>query len=170
MPQEFLFDLNDVRITPHVASIGATSYQISSIGSVHVVHRKKRNPVVVVVFLLGLGVLATAIVASRTTGLADDYFSMAAIGVLAMVAALLLHFVWPRRAYVLVLTTSSGDVDALTSRKKHFVFDVRQALEQAFVARAGQPASPAEFGSEAAIRGALDVAVRSAREAMPHRG
>jgi hypothetical protein len=41
MPQEFLFDLNDVRITPHVASIGATSYQISSIGSVHVVHRKK---------------------------------------------------------------------------------------------------------------------------------
>jgi hypothetical protein len=126
--------------------------------------------VVVVVFLLGLGVLATAIVASRTTGLADDYFSMAAIGVLAMVAALLLHFVWPRRAYVLVLTTSSGDVDALTSRKKHFVFDVRQALEQAFVARAGQPASPAEFGSEAAIRGALDIAVRSAREAMPHRG
>jgi hypothetical protein len=70
MPQEFLFDLNDV--PAHVASIGATSYQISSIGSVHVVHRKKRNPVVVVVFLLGLGVLATAIVASRTTGLPDD--------------------------------------------------------------------------------------------------
>jgi Family of unknown function (DUF6232) len=169
MPEEFLFDLNDVRITPHVASIGATSYQISSIGSVHVVHREKRNPVVVVVFLLGLGVLATAIVASRTTGLPDDYFSMAAIGVSAMVAAFLLHFVWPRRAYVLVLRISSGDVDALTSRKKHFVFDVRQALEQAFAVRAGQPASSAELGSETAIRGALDVAIRSAREAMPHR-
>ena len=75
MPQELLFEVNDVRITPHVASLGSTSYQISSIGSVQVVRRKKRNPVVVVVFLLGLGVLATAIVASRTTGLADDYFS-----------------------------------------------------------------------------------------------
>jgi uncharacterized membrane protein YfcA len=113
MPQELLFELNDVRITPHVASLGSTSYQISSIGSVHVVRRKKRNPVVVVVFLLGLGVLATAIVASRTTGLADEYFSMAAIGVSVMVAAFILQFVWPRRLYVLVLRTSSGDVEGM---------------------------------------------------------
>ena len=61
MPQELLFEQNDVRITPHVASFGSTSYQISSIGSVHVGQRKKRHPVVVVVFLLGLGALATAI-------------------------------------------------------------------------------------------------------------
>jgi hypothetical protein len=169
MPQELLFELNDVRITPHVASFGSTSYQIASIGGVHVERRKKRNPVVVVVFLIGLGVLVTAIVASRTTGLADDYFSMAAIGVLAMVAAFLLQLFWPRRPYVLVLRTPGGDVDALTSRKKQFVFNVRQALEQAFVFRAGQPASPVELGNEAAIRAALDVAVRCARATMPRR-
>jgi hypothetical protein len=169
MPQELLFELNDVRITPHVASIGGASYQISSIGSVHVVRRNRRNPVVIVVFLLGLGVLATAMVASRTTGSPDDYFSMAVIGVSAMVGAFLLHFVSPRRLHVLVLRTSSGDVDALISHNQRFVSDVRQALEQAFLVRAGQPASPAELGSEAAIQAALDVAARSARATMPHR-
>ena len=167
MPQELLFEQNDVRITPHVASFGSTSYQISSIGSVHVGQRKKRHPVVVVVFLLGLGVLATAIVASRATGLADDYFPMAVIGVSVMVVALLLQSVWPRRLYVLVLRTSSGDVDALISRKEQLVSNVRQALEQAFMICAGQPASSAELGSEAAIRQALDVAARAARATMP---
>jgi Family of unknown function (DUF6232) len=158
MAQELLFELNDVRITPHIASIVGTSYQISSIASVHVVQRKRRNPVVIVAFILGLGVLATAMVASRTTGSPDDYFSMAVIGVSAMVGAFLLRFAWPRRLNVLVLRTSSGDVDALVSHDQQFVSDVRQALEEAFVVRAGQPASHTELGSEAAIRAALDVA------------
>ena len=153
LPQELLFEQNDVRITPHVASFGSTSYQISSIGSVYVGRRKKRHPVVVVVFLLGLGALATAIVASRATG-----FPMAAIGVSFMVAAFCLQF---------VLRTSSGDVDALTSHKKKLVSNARQALEQAFMIRAGQPASSAELGSEAAIGRALDVAARASRETMP---
>ena len=169
MPQELLFELNDVRITPHVASFGGTSYQISSIESVHVVQRKKRNPVVVVVFFLGLGVLATAIAASRTTGSAEDYFFVAVVGVSAMVAALLFLLIWPRRLYGLVLRTSSGDVDALTSRNQQFVSKVKQALEQAFKVRAGQIASPAELGSEAAIQAALDVAARCARATMPRR-
>jgi Family of unknown function (DUF6232) len=167
LPQELLFEQNDVRITPHVASFGSTSYQISSIGSVHVGQRKKRHPMVVVVFLLGLGTLATAIVASRATGLPDDYFPMAAIGVSVMVAAFLLQFVWPRHLYVLVLRTSSGDVDALTSHEKKLVSNARQALEQAFMIRAGQAASSAELGSEAAIRQALDVAARASHETMP---
>jgi hypothetical protein len=166
MPQE-LFEQNDVRITPHVASFGSASYQISSIGSVQVVRRKKRNPVVVVLFLLGLGVLATAIAASRATGLADDYFPMAAIGVSVVVAAFLLQFVWPRRLYVLVLRTSSGDVDALISRNEQLVSNVRQAIEQAFMICAVQPASSAELESEAAFRQALDIAARAARATMP---
>jgi hypothetical protein len=169
MPQELLFELNDVRITPHVASFGGTSYQISSIEGVHVVQRKKRNPVAVAAFFLGLGVLATAIIASRTTGSADNYFSMAVVGVSAMVAALLFQLVWPRRLYGLVLRTSSGDVDALTSRKQQFVYKVKQALEEAFKVRAGQIASPVELGSEAAIQAALDVAARCARATMPRR-
>ena len=85
-----------------------------------------------------------------------------------MVAAFILQFVWPRRLYVLVLRTSSGEW-TLTSQKQQFVSNVRQALEQAFVVRAGQLASPAELGSEAAIQAALDIAARCARAAMPHR-
>lgn len=142
MPQELLFELNNVRITPHIATFSGTSYQIASIGSVHVARRKKRNPVAVFIFLLGIGTLVAAVVGSRTTGLAEDYFAMAATGVSIMVAALLLQLVWPRRMHVLILRTSSGDVDALTSRNKQFVSNVQQALEQAFIVRAREPASP----------------------------
>jgi hypothetical protein len=102
---ELPFEANDVRITSHVAFIGGTSYQISTIESVHVAQRKKRSPVAVVVFFLGLGVLDIAVVAARTTGSAEDYFSMAVIGVSAMVATFFLQLVWPRRLYALVLRT-----------------------------------------------------------------
>jgi hypothetical protein len=61
---------------------------------------------------------------------------MAATGVAVMIAAFLLQLVWPRRLYVLVLRTSSGDVDALVSRNKEFVSDIQKAVEQAFVVRA----------------------------------
>src|SRR5260370_9290175 len=97
MPQELLFALDGVRVSPHIATVGGTSYQIANIGSVHVARRKKHNPVAVVVLLLGLGILGTAIVKSRMTGLEEEYFSMAAIGVAVMFAALLFHLVWRRR-------------------------------------------------------------------------
>jgi hypothetical protein len=136
MPQELLFELNGARVTPHVATFGGTSYQIANVGSVRVVRRKKSNSLTVIIFLFGLGILAAAIVKSRMTGPAEDYFSMAATGVAVMIAAFLLQLVWPRRLYVLVLRTSSGDVDALVSRNKEFVSDIQKAVEQAFVVRA----------------------------------
>jgi len=43
------------------------------------------------------------------------------------------------RVYVLVLRTSGGDVDAVVSRNKEFVSNVRKAVEQAFAVRARQP-------------------------------
>jgi Family of unknown function (DUF6232) len=91
------------------------------------------------IFFLGLGVLLGAIVKSRMTGLAEEYFSMAATAVAVMVASLLLQLIWPRRVYVLVLRTSGGDVDAVSSRDREFVFNVQKAIEQAFVVRARQP-------------------------------
>ena len=135
MPLELLFELDDVRITPHVAQFGGTSYQIASIGSVRVVRLRKRNPVAVIAFFLGLGLVAAAAAASRSQELAERYFPMAASGVGIVAAAFLLQLLWPRRAFRLILKTSNGDVEALTSRKKKFVFDVKQALEQAFIAR-----------------------------------
>jgi hypothetical protein len=86
MPQELLFELSGARITPHVATFGGTSYQIAAIGSVRIVRRKKYNPLAVITFLVGVGIVAAAIVKSRMTGLAEEYFSMAATGVAVMVA------------------------------------------------------------------------------------
>src|SRR5262245_43168218 len=141
MPQRLLFELNGARITPHVARFGDTSYQIASIGSVHVVRRKRVNPLAVLIFFLGLGTLAAAIVKSRMTGLADEYFSMAVTGVAVMFAALLLQLIWPRRVYVLILRTSSGDVAAVTSNNKDFVYNLQKAVEQAFIVRAREPSA-----------------------------
>jgi uncharacterized protein DUF6232 len=139
MPQELLFELNGARVTPHIATFGGTSYQIANIGSVHVARRKRSNPVAVIILLLGLGTVATAIVESRMTGLADEYFSMAATGIAVMFAALLLQLIWPGRVYVLILRTSGGDADAVTSRNKEFVSNLQKAVEQAFFVRARQP-------------------------------
>jgi Family of unknown function (DUF6232) len=139
MPQELLFELNGVRVTPHIATFGDTSYQISNVGSVRVTQRKKYNPLAVIIFLLGLGILAAAIVKSDMTELVEEYSSMAATGVAIMVASVLLQLIWPRWVYVLVLRTSSGEVDAVMSRNKEFVFNVQKAVEQAFVVRARQP-------------------------------
>src|SRR5438132_4675284 len=60
MPQELLFELNGARVTPHIATFGGTSYQIANIASVHVARRKKYNPLAVIIFLLGLGILAAS--------------------------------------------------------------------------------------------------------------
>jgi hypothetical protein len=138
MPQELLFELNGARVTPHIATFGGTSYQISNIGSVRVMRRKKYNPLAVIIFLLGLGIVAAAIVKSRMTGLAEES-SMAATGIAIVIGSILLQLIWPLRVYVLVLRTSSGDVDAIMSRHKEFVSNVQKAVEQAFVVRATQP-------------------------------
>jgi Family of unknown function (DUF6232) len=139
MPQQLLFELNGARVTPHIATFRGTSYQIANIGSVRVVRRRKYNPFAIIIFLIGLGILATTIVKSHMTGLADEYFSMVATAVAVMVVSVLLQLIWPRREYVLVLRTSSGDVDAVVSRNKEFVSDLQKAVEQAFVVRARQP-------------------------------
>jgi Family of unknown function (DUF6232) len=137
MPQEhLLFQLENVRITPHIAQFGGTSYQIANIGSVRVVTLKRRNPVAVVMFLLGLALLAVAFAGPYSIELGETKPGVVATGLGAMLAAFLLQLVWPRRAFMLILKTSSGDVEALTSRNRKFVFDVKQAVEQAFIARA----------------------------------
>ena len=148
MTQQLLFELNGARVTPHIATFGGTSYQIANIGSVHVARRKKSKPLAVLIFLLGLGTLAAAITRSRMTGLADEYFSMAATGLAVMLAALLLQLIWPGRVYVLVLRISSGHVDAVTSRNKEFVSNLQKAVEQAFVVRAREPPVSEHGGSQ----------------------
>ena len=83
--------------------------------------RKKYNPLAAIIFVLGLGIVAAAIVKSRMTGLAEESFSMAATGIAVVIGSFLLQLIWPSRVYVLVLRTSSGEVDAIVSRNKEFV-------------------------------------------------
>jgi hypothetical protein len=130
MPQELLFELDDVRITPYIAQFGGTSYQIASIGSVRVAPLKKRNPVAVIVFLLGVGLSVAAIVRSGNEQLAEANFPVAATAIGVMFAAYLLQLVWPRRVYKLILQTHGGDVEALTSGRGKFVFDVSRLSKQ----------------------------------------
>ena len=98
MPQQLLFELNGARVAPDIATFGGTSYQVANIGSVRVERRKKSNPVTIIIFLLGLGILAVAIVNSRMTGAAEAYFSMAVTGVAVIVAAFFrsTHLAWAR--------------------------------------------------------------------------
>src|SRR6266852_4700725 len=123
MSQGLIFELDDVRITPYIAQFGGTSYQIASIGSVRVVPVKKRNPVAIIVFLLGVGLFVAAIVRSGSEELADANFPVAITALGVMFAAYLLQLVWPRRVFRLLLRTHSGDVEALRSSRAKFVLD-----------------------------------------------
>ena len=136
MSQGLLFETDDVRITPYIAQFGATTYQIASIVSVRVVQLRRLNRIVVSAFFIGLAF----IVAAALITVPDTSFSVAVTGIGVIVAALLLQLFWPGVAFALVLKTSAGDVRALTSRKKQFIFNVREAIEQAFVARSSRSA------------------------------
>ena len=113
--------------------------QLANIASVRVARRKRYNPFAVVILLIGLGILAAAVIRSRFTGVAEVYFSMAVIGLAVMVAAVLLQLIWPRRIYILVLRTSSGEIDAILSGNEEFISNLQKAVEQAFVVRAMEP-------------------------------
>jgi len=139
MTQELLFELGDVRITPHLAQFGGTSYQIANIGSVRVAQRRRRNPLAVVLFLVGLALLVAAVVAGGGGRQPLDInMSATAVGLGLMAAAILLQLFWPRRIFTVMLKTPSGDIAAFSSRKKQLVFNIKQAIEQAFIARAPQ--------------------------------
>src|SRR5262245_3937469 len=103
MPQQLFFELNGARVTTDIVSFRSTSYQVANIGSVRVQRRKKSNPLAIIILLLGLGILAVAIVNSRMTGAAEAYFSMAVTGIAVMVAAFFLQLIRPGRVYALVL-------------------------------------------------------------------
>ena len=136
MSQGPLFETDDVRITPYIGQFGATTYQIASIVSVRVVQLRRLNRIVVSAFFIGLAL----IVAAALITVPNTSFSVAVTGIGVIVAALLLQLFWPGVAFALVLKTSAGDVRALTSRKKQFIFNVREAIEQAFVARSSRSA------------------------------
>jgi hypothetical protein len=136
MPQELLFELDDVRITPYVAQFGGTSYQMASISSVRAIQGKKLSRLAAFVFLAGLGLFVVAMAKSGSEQSADANFPAAAIAAAAMFLSVVVQLVLPRRIFKLVLRTHGGDVEVLTSNRGKFILDVKQAVEAAFVTRA----------------------------------
>ena len=142
MPQELLFELDDVRVTPLMAQFGGTSYQIASISSVRAREAKGISRLALLVFFVGVAVLVAAIATSGTQVEADSNFPVAVSAVGIMIFSLLVQLVLPRRVFKLILRTHGGDVDVLTSRRPKFILDVKQAIEDAFVAHAQRSNPP----------------------------
>jgi ABC-type bacteriocin/lantibiotic exporter with double-glycine peptidase domain len=123
----------DVVITRTVAKFGNTSYQIAAISSVSVQHQETLNRIFLSTgFLLIIAVLAIG------------YFEWAswlqvgiAGGIIVVIAALL-SSAFPIRTATSVLTTASGETQALTSRDIAGIEGVKLLIEDAFTAR-GQP-------------------------------
>jgi hypothetical protein len=136
MPQELLFELDDVRVTPYVAQFGGTSYQIASIGSVRAVQRKRLSRIAGAVFLLGAALVIVAVLRSGSGQQADANFPLAVTGAGIALVSLLAQLISPRRVYKLILRSHGGDIEALTSSRSKFILDVKQAVEEAFIAHA----------------------------------
>jgi len=136
MSQELLFELDDVRVTPYVAQFGGTSYQIGSISSVRARQTKRLGRVAVFVFLLGVVLFVAAILSSSSEEQAEANFPVAVTAVGIIIFSFLVQLVLPRRVFKLILRTHGGDVEVLASNRSKFILDVKQAVEDAFVAHA----------------------------------
>jgi Family of unknown function (DUF6232) len=131
-----IFELDDVRITPYVAQFGGTSYQITSISSVRATQAKRLSRLAIFVFLLGVGLFVAAFLRSGSEAQAEANFAVAVTAIGIMFLSLLIQVVLPRRVFKLALRTHGSEIEVLTSSRKKFILDVRQAVEAAFIAHA----------------------------------
>jgi ABC-type bacteriocin/lantibiotic exporter with double-glycine peptidase domain len=121
---------HDVVITRTVARFANTSYPIAAISSVSVRHRETANGAFISIGLfLILALLAIGIF---------DWASWVLVGITGGVIAvvvIILSSAFPIRTATLVLTTTSGEIQALTSRDIAGVEQVKLSIEDAFEIR-----------------------------------
>jgi uncharacterized protein DUF6232 len=123
--QELLYASKNVNITSTAAHFGNTTYQIANIGSVTIVDKRRLRGIAIALFLIGLA-LATQMNANQNMG---------AVGIGGLILSIIVQMVWPVRESTLVLKTSSGDIQAITSRDREYVDELKGAIEQAFAMR-----------------------------------
>jgi Family of unknown function (DUF6232) len=142
MTEQLLFQADDIRITSTIAQFGGTTYQIALIGSVGVTRVRTRRPITVAIFLFGALVLAAALLGRyfeiTDTDTTARSGQLIMTGIVIMLGAGLLQLVWPGRRYILIFRTASGDIQAFRTRKRDLAAKVKQAIEQAFIARRAQ--------------------------------
>jgi hypothetical protein len=125
-----LFSSGSVSITPHIARFKEVSYQIVNIGSVRVLREKKHH---IVMKLLMVVTAGAALVAYNYKDTDLDVGATAVyVAVVTFVAAIAWQVIWPRIEYILVLKTSSGDVQAYRTGDREHILEVKHAIEEAF--------------------------------------
>ena len=120
----------DVVVTRTVAKFGNTSYSIAAISSVSVQHQESLNRT-----FASMGLLL--IVAILLIGYFEwaSWIQVGIAGGIIIVITSLLSSAFPIRTATLVLTTTSGATEALTSRDIAGVEQVKLSIEDAFTAR-----------------------------------
>ena len=121
---------HDVVITRTVAKFGNTSYPIAAISSVSVQHEEATNKtflstgLLLILALLAIGYFEWA-----------SWIQVGIAGGVIVVVAIILSSVFPIRTATLILTTGSGQVQALTSRDIAGIEQVKLSIEDAFSIR-----------------------------------
>jgi len=124
MDDEIIYSSGNVIITKTLVRIGGISYPINGIGSVWV--SKPSTPTFRIVFLVVVGIFAAASFSDpKTVGM----------GVFFLVIAVVIFASMRGRPSHLVLKTSSGDQQALSSTDVAFLTSVKAAIEQAVTRR-----------------------------------
>jgi Family of unknown function (DUF6232) len=130
MNTHILFRTNDILVTPAMARFGAVSYQMSGISSIAVYHQPKLNPFAVTFALIAVVLAAFAYFGREQY---PDYSLWSAI---AAPVALILGVVWQRirpvLQYRLVMKTAGSETETITTFDREQVFELRQAIEDAF--------------------------------------
>src|SRR5262245_50802819 len=129
MAEEILFQSDYVTITPTVARFGNTSYQISNIGSLTVQSQRRLNGNAIGITIAGFAVVFLMLF---STDLPYVALSLGAIAVGLWVLAFIWQQKWPINEHTIVLRTSSGDLQVLTTQNKDYFTKVHDAIKTAF--------------------------------------
>lgn len=120
VPDE-IFTAKDVVITTSLARFGDTSYPIANIGSISTKTEPRFDPLVVIIIIIGILIL----------------FYDTILALVIIFLSLIWQGIHNPTVTILLLKTSSGDIQALKSIDKEFVERVRAAIEIA-VSQASQ--------------------------------
>ena len=141
MQEVVLFQSDTVMITPSVARFDNVSYQIANIGSVSTTHRRRMNGFAVAL-LFGAGLAFLVAFANREGAFAEFVVHAVIVGVVLLICAIIMQNIWPMVTYTLRFTTSSGDTQALASRDRNHVQQIKDNIEYAFRLRLDRSTIP----------------------------
>lgn len=130
MSSNALFENDSIVITPAVARFGPVSYQVATIASVAVYHRQKLSPIAVFLVTAAVALMTFAYLGREQY---PDYSVWSAI---AAPISLVLGVAWqrfrPAMEYSFTMKSTSGEAETVTSRDRDQVFELKEAIEQAF--------------------------------------